>query len=606
MAISLGFLFLSYQGIPTAPTGPRNDSEFCKQQFLGSVRKELFMRVDLLTKQGEELLASRETPWDVYPRPQMRRDSYVNLNGEWAFSSTEDSQQDTIRVPFCPESQLSGIGRHFSDSGMLCYRRKFSLPDGFHRGRVLLHFGAVDQEAVVFVNQKEVGRHQGGYEAFTLDITHALQDENELVVVCGDNLQDQSYPYGKQTLKRGGMWYTPVSGIWQTVWLESVPETYIHKLHIENHGYGVTISIEPKLPGKVTVAGLGEYILNDGSVAIAPENPNLWSPENPYLYDFTVETEEDRVESYFAIRSLEIQKIGDYPRLCLNGTPYFFHGLLDQGYWPDGIFTPAKPACYAEDILAMKALGYNMLRKHIKVEPEEFYYQCDKLGMIVFQDMVNNGPYHFLRDTVLPTIGLQKRNDRNLHKDAKIRQGFYKGMEATVAQLKNHPCICYWTIFNEGWGQFDSDHVFEQFRKLDDTRFIDTTSGWFRRKKTDVDSRHVYFRKVKLQGDGKKPLVLSEFGGKTYRCDGHVYNPDKTYGYGGCQSLEALASAMESLYLDEVLPCIQKGLCAAVYTQVSDVEDEINGILTYDRSVCKLSAEVMLPIAEKLQKAIEQ
>ena len=605
MAIPLGFLFLSYQGIPTAPTGPRNDSEFCKQQFIGSVRKELFMRVDLLTKQGEELLASRETPWDVYPRPQMRRDSYVNLNGEWAFSSTEDSQQDTIRVPFCPESQLSGIGRHFSDSGMLCYRRKFSLPEGFHRDRVLLHFGAVDQEAVVFVNQKEVGRHQGGYEAFSLDITHALQAENELVVLCWDDLQDQSYPYGKQTLKRGGMWYTPVSGIWQTVWLESVPETYIHKLHIENRGYGVTISIEPKLPGKVTVAGLGEYILNDGSVAIAPENPNLWSPENPYLYDFTVETEEDRVESYFAIRSLEIQKIGDYPRLCLNGTPYFFHGLLDQGYWPDGIFTPAKPACYAEDILAMKALGYNMLRKHIKVEPEEFYYQCDKLGMIVFQDMVNNGPYHFLRDTVLPTIGLQKRNDRNLHKDAKIRQGFYKGMEATVAQLKNHPCICYWTIFNEGWGQFDSDRVFEQFRHLDDTRFIDTTSGWFRRKKTDVDSRHVYFRKVKLQGDGKKPLVLSEFGGKTYRCDGHVYNPDKTYGYGGCQSLEALAGAMESLYLDEVLPCIQKGLCAAVYTQVSDVEDEINGILTYDRKMCKLNPETMLPIAKALQEAMQ-
>ena len=563
------------------------------------------MCVDLLTKQGEELRASRETPWDVYPRPQMRRESYVNLNGEWAFSSTEDSYQDTICVPFCPESQLSGIGRHFSDNGMLCYRRKFSLPEGFQRGRVLLHFGAVDQEAVVFVNNQRLGAHTGGYEAFSLDITHALQAENELVVMCRDDLQDQSYPYGKQTLKRGGMWYTPVSGIWQTVWLESVPSNYIQKLNIENRGYAVTISIEPKLPGKVTVAGLGTYILNDGSVTITPENPNLWSPENPYLYDFTVETEEDRVESYFAIRSLEIQKMGDYPRLCLNGKPYFFHGLLDQGYWPDGIFTPAKPECYAEDILAMKALGFNMLRKHIKVEPEEFYYQCDKLGMVVFQDMVNNGPYHFLRDTVLPTIGLQKRNDRNLHKDARIRQGFYKGMEATVGQLKNHPCICYWTIFNEGWGQFDSDRVFEQFRKLDDTRFIDTTSGWFRRKKTDVDSRHVYFRKVKLNGDGEKPLVLSEFGGKTYRWDGHVYNPDKTYGYGGCQSLEALANAMETLYLGEVLPCVPKGLCAAVYTQVSDVEDEINGILTYDRKMCKLNPETMLPIAKALQEAMQ-
>ena len=561
------------------------------------------MPLDLCTSQGEELLHGEQTPWTVYPRPQMRRDSYVNLNGMWEFSVADTHK--SIRVPFCPESTLSGVGEHFAEESTLTYRRTFVLPEGFARERVLLHFGAVDQEAVVLVNGQEVGRHRGGYEAFTLDITHALQDENELVVLCRDNLHDQSYPYGKQTLKRGGMWYTPVSGIWQTVWLESVPTNYIHKLNIENRGYGVTISIEPKQPGKVTVSGLGEYTLVDGSVTIIPENPNLWSPETPYLYDFTVETEEDKVESYFAIRSLEIQKIGDYPRLCLNGKPYFFHGLLDQGYWPDGIFTPAHPECYAEDILAMKALGFNMLRKHIKVEPEEFYYQCDKLGMIVFQDMVNNGPYSFLRDTLLPTIGVQKLDDRGFHKDPQIREGFCEGMEATVGQLKKHPSICYWTIFNEGWGQFDSDNMYEQFRKLDDTRFIDTTSGWFRRQKTDVDSRHVYFRKVKLRGDGEKPLVLSEFGGKTYRCAGHVFNPDQTYGYGGCQSLEALASAMEQLYLNEVLPCISQGLCAAVYTQVSDVEDEINGILTYDRKVCKLTPQTMLPIAQALQAAME-
>ena len=561
------------------------------------------MPLDLYTSQGEALLRTEQTPWTVYPRPQMRRGSYVNLNGMWEFSVADTHK--SIRVPFCPESTLSGVGEHFAEGATLTYRRTFALPEGFTRERVLLHFGAVDQEAVVLVNGQEVGRHRGGYEAFTLDITHALQDENELVVLCRDNLHDQSYPYGKQTLKRGGMWYTPVSGIWQTVWLESVPTNYIHKLNIENRGYGVTISIEPKQPGKVTVSGLGEYAMVDGSVTITPENPNLWSPETPYLYDFTVETEEDKVGSYFAIRSLEIQKIGDYPRLCLNGKPYFFHGLLDQGYWPDGIFTPAHPECYAEDILAMKALGFNMLRKHIKVEPEEFYYQCDKLGMIVFQDMVNNGPYSFLRDTLLPTIGVQKLDDRGFHKDPQIRAGFCEGMEATVGQLKNHPCICYWTIFNEGWGQFDSDNMYEQFRKLDDTRFIDTTSGWFRRQKTDVDSRHVYFRKVKLHGDGEKPLVLSEFGGKTYRCEDHVFNPDQTYGYGGCQSLEALASAMEQLYLNEVLPCISQGLCAAVYTQVSDVEDEINGILTYDRKVCKLTRQTMLPIAQALQAAME-
>ena len=358
--------------------------------------------------------------------------------------------------------------------------------------------------------------------------------------------------------------------------------------------------------GSVHVAGVGRFGLENGSVTITPENPHLWSPEEPYLYNFTVEAGADKVESYFAIRSLEVKKIGNYPRLCLNGKPYFFHGLLDQGYWPDGLFTPAAPECYADDILMMKKLGFNTLRKHIKVEPEEFYYQCDKLGMIVFQDMVNNSDYNFLRDTALPTIGIQTLDDRKLHADEVGRRRFLEGMEATVKQLKNHPCICYWTIFNEGWGQFDSDNVYDQFKKLDDTRFIDSTSGWFRRKKTDVDSRHVYFRKVKLAGDGIKPLVLSEFGGKTFKVEGHVFNPDKTYGYGGCDSLEALNEAVAKLYLEEVLPCIRKGLCAAIYTQVSDVEDEINGLVTYDRKVEKLNPETMLPIATALQQAVEE
>ena len=565
------------------------------------------MLVDLLTARGEELLSSGEMPWQVYPRPQMRRDSYVNLNGPWEFAVNYESQGH-IRLPFCPESRLSAIGQHYEEGSFLSYSREFTLPEDFNRGKVLLHIGAADQRAEVFLNGKPVGSHQGGYESFSLDITHALQKQNRLTICCFDDLEDQAYPYGKQTMNRGGMWYTPVSGIWQTVWLESVPENYIQKLNIENRGYGVTISVEPAMAGKVIVPAIGEFMLTDGAVTITPENPNLWSPDNPYLYDFTLETQEDKVESYFAIRSLEVKKVGNYPRLCLNGKPYFFHGLLDQGYWPDGIFTPAKPECYADDILAMKRLGFNTLRKHIKVEPEEFYYQCDKLGMIVFQDMVNNGPYHYFRDTVLPTIlpGSQTRSDKQFHTDPRQQKLFLQGMEATVRQLKNHPCICYWTIFNEGWGQFDSDRVCDLFRKLDDTRFIDATSGWFRRKNTDVDSRHVYFRKVKLKGDGKKPLVLSEFGGKTFRCHNHLFNPDKTYGYGGCESLQALATAMKALYMDEVLPCVKNGLCAAIYTQVSDVEDEINGIVTYDRKVEKLTPETMRPIAVALRKAVEE
>ncbi len=563
------------------------------------------MPVNMMTRQGEALLESRETPWTVYPRPQLRRDSYMNLNGYWELSVNYENQ-GLIRVPFCPESQLSGFGRHYEEGGILNYTRSFTLPEGFRRGRVLLHIGAADQRADVFLNGKPVGSHQGGYEAFTLDITDALSDKNRLTICCQDDLDDLSWPYGKQVKNRGGMWYTPVSGIWQSVWLESVPENYIHRLHIENRGYSVTISTEPKMDGTVKIPALGTYPLVCGSVTVTPEQPHLWSPEDPYLYDFTVEAGEDVVASYFAIRGLEVKKVGGYPRLCLNGKPYFFHGLLDQGYWPDSIFTPASPQCYAEDILAMKKLGFNTLRKHIKVEPEEFYYQCDKLGMIVWQDMVNNGDYAYVRDTVLPTLGLQVRYDRKMHRDPTARKRFLQGMEATVRQLKNHPCICCWTIFNEGWGQFDSDHVYEMFKKLDDTRFIDSTSGWFRRKMTDVDSRHVYFRKVKLKGDGKKPLVLSEFGGKTYRCEGHVFNPDKTYGYGGCDSLQALSEALSRLYLDEVVPCVKNGLCAAIYTQLSDVEDEINGLLSYDRKVEKLTPEAMLPIAAALQEAIRR
>ena len=558
------------------------------------------MPEQLMTTQGEALLNTTETPWTVYPRPQMKRDSYLNLNGWWDLALEEGNYDRQIRVPFCPESILSGIDEHFPEGCNLRYRRRFTLPEGFHHGRVLLHIGAADQTAIVYLNNIKLASHVGGYESFTVDITEALWEENELVICCRDDLRDKTQPYGKQVMKRGGMWYTPVSGIWQTVWLESVPERYIEKLHIENRGYSVTVSVEPKLTGRVTVPALGEFDLENGSVTITPENPHLWSPEDPYLYDFTVACGDDKVASYFAIRSLEVKEVDGCQKLCLNGKPYFFHGLLDQGYWPDGLFTPPAPECYTEDILSMKRLGFNTLRKHIKVESEEFYYQCDKLGMVVFQDMVNNGTYHFFRDTVLPTIGLQKLPDKYLNRNRNARREFIRQMKMTVAQLKNHPSICYWTIFNEGWGQFDSDAIYEQFVKLDDTRFIDTTSGWFRRKKTDVDSRHVYFRPVRLKA-WDKPLVLSEFGGYTFKPEGHVYNTEETYGYGKFENVEEYAKAVEKLYLTEILPAIDNGLCAAIYTQVSDIEDETNGILTYDRKVCKLDKERMVAIAEALR-----
>lgn len=554
---------------------------------------------DLYTPERETL---RENPWQVYPRPQLKRESYVNLNGMWKLDvNTADSHN--ILVPFCPESSLSGIKQHFSEGSALFYSRKFTLPEDFRKDKVLLHIGAADQTAEVIVNRKHLGSHSGGYTNFTVDITDALEAENELVICCTDNLHDQTFPYGKQTLKRGGMWYTPVSGIWQTVWLESVPENHIEDLDIRVDLTKATITTTPAADGKVICKGK-EYPLVKGKAVITPENPRLWSPEDPYLYDFSVQTQTDRVESYFALRTIEAKTVKGIPRLCLNGEPYFFHGLLDQGYWPDGIFTPAKPECYQNDILEMKRLGFNTLRKHIKVEPEEFYYQCDKLGMVVFQDMVNNGDYNFLRDTALPTVGIQKLRDQHMHKDESTRRRFLECMEATVKQLRNHPCILYWTIFNEGWGQFDSEAVYEKLKKLDDSRIIDATSGWFRRSKSDVDSRHIYYTPWSTLKVSDKPLVLSEFGGYAYPVEGHLFNTGNAYGYKVCKSMEHFRESVDKLYREKVIPAAKKGLCAAIITQLSDVEDEINGFLTYDRKVNKADEAGMRKIAEALKRSI--
>ncbi len=563
------------------------------------------MLLDLYTVQGERLT---DTPWQTYPRPQLKRDNWLNLNGKWDFTVSPQAQlpdcyDKTILVPFCPESLLSGIHQHFPDGHSLFYRKALTLPEGFRKDRVLLHFGAVDQYAEIYINGELAGDHTGGYEAFTLDITPYLQESNEIVVRAVDDLRSQVLPYGKQTLNRGGMWYTPVSGIWQTVWLESVPETYIRSLDIQADCEKAVITVEPAVTGEIRMDGQ-VYPLVEGKAEIRPENPQLWSPEHPHLYYFTVHTQQDCVESYFALRSLEIKKIGKYPRLCLNGKPYFFNGLLDQGYWSDGIYTPADPEGFQRDIFAMKALGFNMLRKHIKVEPEQFYYDCDRWGMIVFQDMVNNGDYSFFRDTALPTVGIQKLKDTKMHRDENTRQAFRDGMTATVRQLKNHPCICYWTIFNEGWGQFDSDRVYEELRELDSTRFIDSTSGWFRQKKSDVESLHIYFGSWKKLKACDKPLVLSEFGGYCYGIENYLFNTDKAYGYKSCKSLLDFNRDLRKLYEEKIIPAAEQGLCAAVYTQVSDVEDEINGLLTYDRRVCKADGDILRSVAQQLQKAV--
>ena len=563
--------------------------------------------VDLYTPQGEQISSA---PLQSYPRPQMRRESYVNLNGWWAFTVSSQAQLPVcydreILVPYCPESLLSGIHTHFPEGSSLFYKRLLPIKKPENGNRILLHFGAVDQYAEIYVNQKPVCTHWGGYQAFSCDITDFLQEENQLTVRATDDLRSCRMPYGKQTLTRGGMWYTPVSGIWQTVWLEEVPKSYIAELDIQTDDAQAVVTVTPALDGTVLFEGQ-TVALQGGKAVLKPRNPQYWSPENPHLYSFTIKAGADQVESYFALRTLSVKTVNGVHRLCLNRKPYFFHGLLDQGYYSDGLFTPASEQNFENDILQMKALGFNTLRKHIKVEPEQFYYLCDKLGMVVFQDMVNNGRYSFLRDTALPTIGLQKRSDRKLHKDPQSRKAFLQGMENTVQQLKNHPCVCYWTIFNEGWGQFDSDNVCAHLRTLDSSRFIDATSGWFRGENTDVESLHIYFGSWKKLKSKNRPLVLSEFGGYCYAVEQHIFNPQKSYGYKSCKTSEDFCRDLEKLYTEKVIPAAQKGLCAAIYTQVSDVEDEINGLLTYDRKVCKVQPEPMLKIAAALREAVEK
>ncbi|MBQ8402049.1 MAG: glycoside hydrolase family 2, partial [Clostridia bacterium] len=500
------------------------------------------------------------------------------------------------------------LGRSMGKDPVLYYTRTFTVPADFIKDRVLLHFGAVDQTARVLLNDMELGTHTGGYDAFTFDITDALQDSNTLEVYVTDTLSDAVLPYGKQCYNRGGMWYTPVTGIWQTVWLESVPETYVRRLSVHTTLDAVRITAEGITEGEICIkTPEGEICarLTGSKAEISIPSPRHWTPEEPYLYRFTLRSGADTVHSYFALRTVDVRQINGILRICLNGKPYFLHALLDQGYYSDGIFTPASPASYTEDILAIKKLGFNTLRKHIKIEPECFYYDCDRLGMIVMQDMVSNGKYSFLRDTALPTIGLKKRPDRWMHTDPAARKAFAEGVKSTVRQLHNHPCICYWTIFNEGWGQFDGTVQYRFLHDMDDTRIIDTASGWFGGCLSDVESIHVYFRPVKIRKKTDSPLVLSEFGGYACKIPEHSFDPDKTYGYRYFTDPSAFADALIRLYEDEIIPAVEKGLCGAVYTQVSDVEDETNGLFTYDRKICKADAQRMSVIAQKLCAAMQ-
>ena len=561
----------------------------------------------LITPYVEKM--DRRCPHEYHPTPQLMRKDYAVLNGEWDFALTlEESIQDyqkKILVPFPPESAASGIEESVLPEHYMHYRRSFDLPERFDGKRVFLHFGAVDQSCTVYLNGTKLGSHKGGYTPFCFEITSIInKNDNEITVIARDGL-DHKYPYGKQKYKRGGMWYTPVSGIWQTVWLEARPKVHVEDIKITPYDEGVKITVTGGcIHKKITLKESGEVFEFDGNIVnIEPKDVKLWTPESPYLYEFTLECGEDIIESYFAIRWVDVRNINGVNRICLNGKPYLFNGMLDQGYYPDGIFMPATKDGYEDDIRLTKALGFNMLRKHIKVEPMIFYYLCDKMGVAVFQDMVNNGTYHFIRDTVLPTVStvyLQRLNDESFSPNGDVRAIFENTMYETADHLYNVPSIVYYTIFNEGWGQFNADVMYEKLKSFDSTRIIDSTSGWFRRYESDVDSRHIYFRPLKPKKLDGRPLVISEFGGYAHGVNGHTFG-DGTYGYRVFKDIKDYENAVYTLYDTEVRALVENGASAFVYTQVSDVEDEINGFYTYDRQIVKVDTDRLKKLNDELK-----
>ena len=576
----------------------------------------------MMTPWGEALDPENVLP--EYPRPQLVRDSYVNLNGFWEYAFTPagapapETWDGRIVVPFSPEAPLSGLGRRLEPDETLWYRRTVRLPEGFVRDRVLLHFGAVDQDARVWVDGTLVGEHRGGYLPFTLDITDALTDgtdctdgpargEYELVVAVLDVTDTSWRSRGKQTLEPGGIWYTAQSGIWQTVWLESVPTAYVHRLDLTPHlaagEVEVLVHSDGPHPARVVVSASGAEVTRATVTAGEPARLALgevrtWSPEDPFLYDVEVRLGEDRVSAYVGMRSVALGVDGQgRTRILLNGEPYLQAGLLDQGYWPDGLYTAPSDEALVFDVETAKDLGLTMLRKHIKVEPLRWYHHCDRLGMLVWQDLVNGGTRSgrvvSQGPVVVPWLRLADAPTRRFGRaDAEGRVEFLRELDATVELLRSVPSVVAWVPFNEGWGQFDAYAVAERVRGLDPSRLVDHASGWHDQGGGDVVSRHVYFRRYRLsRKDIRDPraAVLSEYGGYSWRVPGHVWS-DEEFGYRRFGDGEAFERAFLALQEEQVGPAVEAGLAAFVYTQLTDVEEETNGLLTYDRRVVKVDA----------------
>ena len=578
----------------------------------------------MLTPWGEAL--DREHPLPEYPRPQLRRNSYLNLNGIWEYAITKTAEkpaamQGEIVVPFSPETPLSGVGHILQPDEYLWYRRSVTLPEGFFRGgRLLLHFGAVDQRCTVWVNDRKAGSHTGGYLPFALDVTELIEgDAFTLELRVTDPTDTGSLSRGKQRLKNTGIWYTPQSGIWQTVWMECVPENYLRSLRItpkpEENAVHIRLEADDPAMAAVTICRDGGIIAEgqtdengESTLTIPAEELRLWSPENPFLYDAAITlTGGDKVESYFGMRAFGIGKDEKgLPRLLLNGKPYFQNGLLDQGYWSDGYYTAPSDEALIHDIAEMKRLGFNMLRKHIKVEPLRWYYHCDRLGMLVWQDMMNGGEsYSPLSIYVFSNLGLRVKDDRYRYfsrSDEAGRTHYYEELGQMIDLLYNTVSLALWVPFNEGWGQFDALKAAEFIRKRDDTRPIDHASGWYDQGGGDIKSIHWYFRPYhhKQPPREQRPICLTEYGGYNCAVPGHCWGEGAEFGYKKIADPAEFNRAFQKLMEEQIIPAKERGLAAAVYTQVSDVEGERNGLLTYDRKVCKANEAIFRAVNAKL------
>jgi len=542
--------------------------------------------------------------WPEYPRPQMTRDQWQNLNGLWDYAitpSTVDSRpaawEGQILVPFAIESALSGVKKAVQPDQTLWYRRTFPASGNLDGQRLLLHFNAVDWECAVFVNGTFCGRHQGGYDPFYFDITGALvpQGDQELVVAVWDPSDKGYQPRGKQILEPQGIWYTAVTGIWQSVWLEPVPRAHIRNLaltpDIDKGVLRLSATVDGAAPGDEIVA-----VALDGAAPVAGsagqpgapfeipiENAKLWSPDSPFLYNLTVSLTRggqtlDEVQSYFGMRKIAVAKDDrGINRLVLNNQVLFQLGPLDQGWWPDGLYTAPTDEALRYDVETTRAMGFNMARKHVKIEPLRWYYHCDRLGLLVWQDMPSGDAY----------IG---HNDPDIERTAQSAHNYYRELGELVRDFGNHPSIIMWVPFNEGWGQFQTNEVTAWLKQLDPSRLVNQTSGWADRGGSDVYDKHSYPGPDMFPIQDHRASVLGEFGGLGWPVEGHLWWDKRNWGYRTYQDREALAGHYEQL-IRRLRYLIHDGLAAAVYTQTTDVEGEVNGLMTYDRELVKLGVD---------------